>query len=447
MNSVTHRPEGEAANDSFTVEERRALFQRIAASEHFKRSARLRDFLLYVGGQSLKEGCPEIHEQEIGSRVFGRPSSYDRSQDNIVRVNATELRKRLELYFASEGANESLVLSIPRGSYKPVFCRRSKELSDGPAIVSNPVAQAVDTIPAVPAAIPGPAACGRIGTIAWMAATLVLAIVSAVLFVQNRTERNTGWDGKPTVAAFWSGFLQLRQQTDIVLPDDSMSVAEDITGRPISLTDYLTRNYMRQIQASPLSADQKADLDNIFVHNLITFGSVRAAQQAIAEIPGVHSTNLTFARYYTADQLKRNNVILIGGQKANPWGYIFDEQLNFLTDYDYEHPMQFVRNRSPKTGEDARYTVGPNARFGYAVIAYLPNPSHSGNAIILAGTDSDATDAAAEFLSSEQQLKKFQNTLKAPKFPYFEVLLKTSRLSGTSFSSDLLAYRTYPNLR
>lgn len=97
-----------------TVEERRALIERVAASSQFRRSARLRDFLLYVGGQSLKEGCPEIHEQEIGTKVFGRSSTYDRSQDNIVRVNATELRKRIEAYFASEeGAHETLILEIP----------------------------------------------------------------------------------------------------------------------------------------------------------------------------------------------------------------------------------------------------------------------------------------------------------------------------------------------
>ena len=124
MASTLNNPAAEAAEDQPSVEVRRALIERVAASEHFSRSARLRDFLLYVGKQSLKDGCPEIHEQEIGAKVFGRSSTYDRSQDNIVRVNATELRKRIELYFASDGAHESLILEIPRGGYKPIFRRR-----------------------------------------------------------------------------------------------------------------------------------------------------------------------------------------------------------------------------------------------------------------------------------------------------------------------------------
>jgi hypothetical protein len=60
---------------------------------------------------------------------------------------------------------------------------------------------------------------------------------------------------------------------------------------------------------------------------------------------------------------------------------------------------------------------------------------------------SDATSAAAEFLTSEEQSKKFLDTLHVQKFPYFEVLLKTSRLSRTSFNSEVLASRTYPTLR
>src|ERR1700722_2938192 len=147
MGSIANAPIEEGL-DQPTIDERRALIDRVAASTQFARSARLRDFLLYVGGQSLKDGCPEIHELEIGAKVFGRSASYDRSQDNIVRVNATELRKRIDLYFATEGAHETLILEIPRGGYKPVFHRRSTELQNVPALspeISQPRDAALHT--------------------------------------------------------------------------------------------------------------------------------------------------------------------------------------------------------------------------------------------------------------------------------------------------------------
>ena len=434
--------------DQPTVDERHSLIERVASSPQLRRSARLRDFLLYVGGQSLKDGCPEIHEQEIGAKVFGRPSSYDRSQDNIVRVNATELRKRIELYFATEGAHETLIVEIPRGGYKPIFRRRSPEAQSFPPLPCEPLPTGVsassDTLSEV-RNLPR-----NRSTIFWASTSLALAIVCVVLFQQVHSMRKSlsTWEGKPAMAAFWGDFLRYHQQTDIVLPDDSFSLIEDLVNHPISLGDYLNRNYMRQIQSSDLSPDRKFDLDQVFSHNLVTFGGVRAAQLVLALIPVTSSTNLTLSRYYVADAIKRNNVILIGGRKANPWVHLFDDQTNFVTDFDNVHSQAYVANLHPKPGEQAIYAVphDENALVGYSAIAYLPNPSRTGNVIILAGTDSDATSAAAEFLTSEDQLSKFRTTVGLQRFPYFEVLLKTSRLSGTSFSAELLAYRTYQQL-
>jgi hypothetical protein len=431
--------------DQPSIDEKRALIARVAASAQFARSARLRDFLLYVGSQSLKEGCPEIHEQEIGAKVFGRSALYDRSQDNIVRVNATELRKRIDHYFATEGAQETLIIEIPRGGYRPVFRHRPPETPSP----SHQPAEELSVTEANPAATPALSPSSRL-LFLWPAATLALAILCAFLVQQNRAMQHSlsPWDGKPVVAAFWTDFLSSHQQTDIVLPDDSVSVIEDIIHRPISLGDYLDRGYMRQIQASDLSQDRKYDLDQVSFHNLVTFGGVRAAQQFLALIPASSSSHLTLSRYYVADAIKRDNVILIGGKKANPWVHLFEDQMNFITDYDHAHGQAFVNNRNPKPGEPSTYLAphDPEALFGYSVITYLPNLSRTGNVIIVAGTDSDATDAAAEFLSSEDQLEKFRSTLHLQKLPYFEVLLKTSRLSGTSLNAQMVAYRTYPIL-
>jgi hypothetical protein len=435
-------PPLEAGLDPPSAAERRALIERIASSAQFGRSARLRDFLLYVGSQSLKDGCPEIHEQEIGAKVFGRNASYDRSQDNIVRVNATELRKRIELYFATEGAHETLILEIPRGGYKPIFHRRLPEAqSEAPAVTLPPV-----EVPAHESTAP-PRSRKHLVHIAWASVCVALAVVCILLFQQDHAMRKAlnPWEGRPAVEAFWSDFLSNHQQTDVVLPDDSLSITEDLVRHPISLEDYLSRNYMRQIQSSDSSPDRKFDLDQLFAHNLVTFGGVRAAQLVLAQIPASPAANLTLSRYYVADSLKRHNVILVGGKKANPWVHLFEDRMNFVTDFDDAHGQAFVANHNPKPGEQAVYPVShdSNSLVGYSTIAYLPNPSRTGNVIILAGTDSDATCAAAEFLTSDEDLQKFQNSLHVKTFPYFEILLKTSRLSGTSFSSELLAYRTY----
>ena len=450
MNSIANTPtEEEAHKNQPTVDERRALIERVAASAQLRRSARLRDFLLYVGRQSLKEGCPEINEQEIGAKVFGRSPSYDRSQDNIVRVNATELRKRIQSYFSSEGADEPLILEIPRGGYKPIFHRRLPETPDRPVLVpktslqENFLSHGQET--AVRKGLP------LRSHILWATASLALAITCFVFFQQNRTMRRAmyTWDGRPTVAALWTDFVHSHQEIDIVLPDASVSLSEEITGHPMSLNDYLNHSYMRLPQSLNLSTDRINDLNGIFAHNMVTMGDFHAAQQILALTPLSSSLRLKFSRFYTADSVKRDSFILIGGKKANPWVRLFDDQMNFSLDYDNVHAQTFVANRHPQSGEQASYVVPMDTEtfIGYSVIAYLPNLSRTGNVIILAGTDSDATSAAAEFLTSEEKLSKLLGTLHLQKFPYFEVLLKTSRLSGTSFNAEPLAYRTYPDPR
>jgi hypothetical protein len=279
---------------------------------------------------------------------------------------------------------------------------------------------------------------------------LVLAIVSIVLYMEVRTMQTelTPWKNQPAVAAFWTGFLDSHRQTDLVLSDDSASVMEDITGTPLTLSDYLNRGYVEHVKSSGMSADRKQDVSQVMNHNLVTFGAVRAAQVLLGAIPPRYPRYLTLARNFTADEINQHNVVLIGGRKSMPWDYLFDDQLNFVTDYDYVARAAIVRNRNPKPGEQSSYTMPTTANnlISYTVIAYLPNPNRSGKMIILAGADSDATGAAAAFLMSEGHMQRLRATFHSDSFPYFEALLKTSRLSGTSFDAEVIAYRTYPNL-
>src|SRR5271157_1568224 len=100
------------------------LASRVADTPRFRRSPRLREFLLYACDRALRGQYDELHEQQIGCHVFGRRPGYNPSEDNIVRVEARRLRARLEDHFASEGKDEPVLIAIPKGSYLPVFVPR-----------------------------------------------------------------------------------------------------------------------------------------------------------------------------------------------------------------------------------------------------------------------------------------------------------------------------------
>ena len=67
------------------------------------------------------------------------PPGYDPGQDNIVRVQASRLRLRLETYFNEEGAAEELRIVIPKGGYVPRFePAHLEEVSDHPGKTDSP---------------------------------------------------------------------------------------------------------------------------------------------------------------------------------------------------------------------------------------------------------------------------------------------------------------------
>jgi len=417
------------------------LLERVAASSHPNRAPRLREFLFYVGSKSLKEGITDVHEQEIGAVVFGRQAHYDTSQDNIVRVNATELRKRIDAYFISDGVNEPLCFHIPRGGYKPVF-RRQTPAVHAPKTEEAPPVAAETPVPTPPVALQN-----TLPLIFAIAASALLAIVCLFLWrqVQSLRAEIHPWQNQPALAAFWSGFLDSDQDTDIILGDTSFALVQDISGQSYPLHDYLDNAYLPQLQLPSISADRRADLNRIESRLNGSMGDFGVAEKIKSLDPSSAHLFFKFAREYTADDIKRNNTILIGSRKSNPWVDLFSDQMNFLIEYDPALNQSFVKNLKPKPGEQPVYTapLDPNPSAGYSIVAYLPNPSHTTNSLIIAGTTSQATNAAGEFVTSEESIADFRKRFPGNKFTYFEVLLKTNHLNGTPFKAEIIAYRIY----
>ena len=107
--------------------EREELVRRVASSSTFERSPRLRAFFLHVCRCALDNKPEAATEQQVGVCVYDRPPGYNPNEDNIVRSQARLLRMKLEHHFANEGKAETIVITIPKGHYLPVFETRFEE--------------------------------------------------------------------------------------------------------------------------------------------------------------------------------------------------------------------------------------------------------------------------------------------------------------------------------
>jgi hypothetical protein len=123
--------------------------------------------------------------------------------------------------------------------------------------------------------------------------------------------------------------------------------------------------------------------------------------------------------------------------------------MNVSMDYDPVLHRTTVHNLQPKPGEDKEYARTGNVTQddGLSVVAFMPNLSRNGSALLIEGTDSQATRAAGEFVTSDASLSAFLAQLHSKEIPYFEILLENSQLTGTPLRTHILAYRIYPRER
>jgi hypothetical protein len=114
----------------------RAELNHLFQSPEFRSSKRCQDFLRYVVEQTLA-GLPHgLKERTIGIEFFGRPNTYDTNEDGIVRMKASEVRKRLALYHAGVGKNAAVYIELPVGSYVPIFSKTPADERDKSVVLS-----------------------------------------------------------------------------------------------------------------------------------------------------------------------------------------------------------------------------------------------------------------------------------------------------------------------
>ena len=116
--------------EDLTPEMIREQLQLLTRDEIFSASKRSIAFLRFVVEETLKGSEDQIKERTIGMEVFGRSSSYDTNLDHVVRTAATELRKRLAIYYGDEKHRSELRISLLPGSYIPKFMHAHQAIQE-----------------------------------------------------------------------------------------------------------------------------------------------------------------------------------------------------------------------------------------------------------------------------------------------------------------------------
>jgi hypothetical protein len=443
--------------------------QEILEGKAFRGSDRCRRFLAYIVDQTIA-GCAEaLKERVIGVEIFGLSPSYDTKDHAIVRVTASDVRKRLLQHYGS-GAISKFHISLPVGSYIPEITRASKDrhgkldfLKQRPASLAAVQAlrtaeheSALDAaanleLPDAVAARPATrtvSSIWRLLAVVFSSITLLLIALSVTLWGVMRKNSSHAKQA-PSAVLPWSVLFNSPHATHLITSDFEIVRIQNIIGRRISLSDYANHNYLPDHKA--LSPSEKDELPHLMRGNLTPThdAQIAASVAELAEASGSRLIDVEGARDLEFANLKTDdNFVFLGDQFCDPWFTLFNNQLDFQfvpPGDDTDLRMEVILNAHPRAHEQTVYTS--TARGGatgkqYAIAAFISNPGQNGQVLLLAGVSGESTTAAAKLVTDLPRLSAALEKCGIPSsgpIQHFEFLLSVNTMAGLPNQFDIVS--------
>ncbi|HTB16389.1 MAG TPA: hypothetical protein VK752_32705 [Bryobacteraceae bacterium] len=374
---------------------------RVLSSHEFRASKRSQDFLRYAVENTLNGHTDLLKERTIGIEVFGRSTSYEPSDDATVRVKAGDVRKRLGLYYAEQGAHNPVRIELPGGTYVPEF---RWEISRVPA----PVPEAA-VAPAIETLAPKPAARLNSRLLAVAATLAISAAIAVAIWIRARPAA--------AIDQFWAPVLN--------------------SPSPVSLCVAYVPVFGLDRDANskqPVRSEDFVSLTDQFVGG----GDLIATSRLSSMLTRMERPyRLRVGSDVSFHDLRTSPAILVGYSYTR-WKEI-SSQLRFFIDAsrnpvgitDFGRPTQFTLPNLPPD----RHTTED-----YAIVSRVFHPDTHAMLVELAGITQYGTDAAADVVTNADLMAEALRG--APpnwKDKNLQLVLHVKVISGTPSSPKIVA--------
>jgi len=401
--------------------------ERLTKSHSLHSSESLCKLLRYLAEHSLDHPGIALKEYQIATEVLGRPAGFDPQSDSTVRVQAGRLRVKLAEYYAHDGADDPILVEIPRGSYAITFHLRASKpgLLSATTFVVEPEKKA-DVVRA---------------NRGWAIAVVVLSVLLAASLITSavslqRTHTQTAAEQPIPVAyqLFWNRFVNGPQQPWVIFSNGSF------VGRPETGMRYF----------NPAS-----DARSFILDHYTGVGEVLAIHQ-LDRVFNLLNRPLRVKRgaLFSLDDAKNNDLIFVGSPSENLTLVDLPGTREFIFQRLDSGPRKgdlAVVNVHPEPGEPKTFLASPANQptvEDYAVVSLLPGLDPSRSILILAGNSTFGTQAAVEYVCREDSLKELLQRLKVSKagdLKPFEALLHVKIVHGVPVVTDLISVRDRAN--
>jgi len=363
----------------------RAAIQReleaIVRSSFFRGSSRGKQFLAYVVQHKLEGHDELLKERTIGTELFRRPVDYATGDDPVVRVQAGEVRRRLEQYYNAVPNGSKVRITLPVGSYVPEFQGNQVEHP-----VDSPLAESE------PAPLPR-----KRFPVLWT--VVVIGLVSFAAVSTMRVRRKAGHES--VLEQFWSPVFASPQAVLICLSKPVFYRPSLDLYRRYSKTHTgtFTTEVERLNRGLPLNPREKILWGDMvpFTEFGVAAGDVYAANRLTQLFGRINKpSQFRIGNEYSFDDLRNSPAVLVGA--FSNWGtleitanlrFVFAEKEVSFWIQDREAPNRTWRGED---GED------------FGIVTRLLDSKTGQLVITVAGLAATGSDAAAQLISNSEYL-------------------------------------------
>jgi len=415
-----------------------AQLEALIQDDVFRASKRSVAFLKYVVTEALNGSGSHIKERTIGVEVFGRSASYDTNVDHIVRTAATELRKRLAIYYGDQRHRSELRIGLVPGSYVPRFTlphvaalsgmeedvaseQRAFALPKTDAIYPHPA----DLLPMEPPSEGEPEPVRRFS---WLTVSLVAALLALA------TAAGWRWLGQsPADYLFWKPVLDS--------PGPVLLAVGDVPNGPPHLPETVP-NGSPNTPVPSAGATQTVPLaDAMTIARVV--GALEGRRKSV--IIRRESTS-------SFSDLREGTVVLVGAFN-NEWSLRLTHSLRYSLALDPDRHLIYIkdaqnpssRNWSWATNQPRDPASGINSPKlqDYALISRIESPETGHLVVVIGGLYTYGTEAAGEFLTNPELMRELaRRTNKLESSAALQIVIGTTVTDGTPGPPGILAVST-----
>jgi hypothetical protein len=421
---------------------RRSLDE-ITKGAAFKGSHRSAQFLEYVVHQSALGNLDALKERVIGIELFGRVPSYDTGEDAVVRVTASDVRKRLLQHYSGNGNTSEFRIVLPSGRYVPELIRDTshKEHKILPEVA---VTEPAKELAAAPAPSPAPAstvAAPETKPSHWYLWALplagFLALVCGIVLSGIGLRRSAPTPDQPSHAP-WAAMFSGARPVLIIASDPNIEEIQRISKTSVTLSDYANQHYLPQNAASLPPEEVSFMRDILRGNKMSTFdGDIIAGITALMP-RGQSRPAVKGSREIRVQDLQTNaNLVFLGSPRSNPWTTMFNPLVDFRFAFDEHAQREFIQNVHPRKDEQSTYVPsagGFDTGDSYATISFFQNPGHAGQILIVAGANGEGTEAAGSLVTDPTRWDSLSSSCNLPKVAAglpMQMLLHLGTLAGS----------------